>query len=398
MHGHRDVADNAHVAAPGGLKAAQQHNGVLAIHRHHHLAGSVAERGHGGVGGFGGLKAMRHSGVIPYPAVVVANLHEPVVFGLRDWLLAGMVFPTVVGMGNRPDNAAVGGRRTVLRRFCVGGGGRGRRCGWFYAFRIIFGAEFGERISRARQKHKTAAETCHWQSREVNMKSTLILQGVAHDVLKVTLARHGVKRLTISNATQQRSHSPQSMSLSNDLRSFDPKRASGIDSRGSNRDQLSIFKIALDTQAERILSRDVRGPNRINPFRVDCGMVFISNKNFDDPGDFSPAIWSSMIPAIKQRCAIMSLSFERRHVIDYTMWLAIEGGMLKNIRFKGSEKGDLMLSRQKAYEVLQFVDEHFDRLPDLTPRTLEKLALVRLHPAYAENWRAVAEREVAVRT
>jgi hypothetical protein len=165
----------------------------------------------------------------------------------------------------------------------------------------------------------------------------------------------------------------------------------------SNREQLSIFKIALDTQAERILSRDVRGPNRIKPFRVDCGMVFISNKNFDDPGDFSPAIWSSMIPAIKQRCAIMSLSFERRHVINYTMWLAIDGGMLKNIRFKGGEKGDLMLSRQKAYEVLQFVDEHLDRLPDLTPRTLERLALVRLHPAYAENWRAVAEREVAVR-
>jgi hypothetical protein len=68
-----------------------------------------------------------------------------------------------------------------------------------------------------------------------------------------------------------------------------------------NREQLSIFKIALDTQAERILSRDVRGPNRINPFRVDCGMVFVSNKNFDGPGDFSPAIWSSMIPAIKQR-------------------------------------------------------------------------------------------------
>jgi replication-associated recombination protein RarA len=36
----------------------------------------------------------------------------------------------------------------------------------------------------------------------------------------------------------------------------------------SNREQLSIFKIALDTQAERILSRDVRGPNRIKPFRV----------------------------------------------------------------------------------------------------------------------------------
>ena len=40
-------------------------------------------------------------------------------------------------------------------------------------------------------------------------------------------------------------------------------------------------------------------------------MVFISNKNFDDPGDFSPAIWSTMIPGIKQRCAIMSLSFAR---------------------------------------------------------------------------------------
>jgi hypothetical protein len=43
------------------------------------------------------------------------------------------------------------------------------------------------------------------------------------------------------------------------------------------------------------------------------------------------------------------------------------------------------------------VDAHLDRLPDLTPRTLEKLALVRLYPAYADNGRAVAEREVGVR-
>jgi hypothetical protein len=38
-----------------------------------------------------------------------------------------------------------------------------------------------------------------------------------------------------------------------------------------------------------------------------------------------------------------------------------------------------------------------DFLESNAPRTLEKLALVRLHPAYADNWRAVAEREVAVR-
>jgi hypothetical protein len=36
-----------------------------------------------------------------------------------------------------------------------------------------------------------------------------------------------------------------------------------------------------------------------------------------------------------------------------------------------------MLSRQKTYEVLEFVDEHLDRLPDLTPRTLETGARCR---------------------
>jgi hypothetical protein len=102
----------------------------------------------------------------------------------------------------------------------------------------------------------------------------------------------------------------------------------------SNREALSIFKILLDSQGERILSRDVRGPNRIEPFRVECGAVFISNKNFDDRGEFPPAIWSAMIPATKQRCAIVSLSFDRQHVIDYTMSLAID--MLKAIRFKDS--------------------------------------------------------------
>jgi hypothetical protein len=35
-------------------------------------------------------------------------------------------------------------------------------------------------------------------------------------------------------------------------------------------------------------------------------------------------------------------------------------------------------------------------MPDLTPRTLEMLALVRLHPAYADNWQQVALRECGI--
>jgi hypothetical protein len=84
-----------------------------------------------------------------------------------------------------------------------------------------------------------------------------------------------------------------------------------------------------------------------------------------------------MIPTIKQRCAIVSLS----SIVSI---------------FKGGEQGDLMLSRTKAYEVLEFVNEHLDRMPDLTPRTLEKLALVRLHPAYTDNWQPVALRECGI--
>ena len=166
------------------------------------------------------------------------------------------------------------------------------------------------------------------------------------------------------------------------------------DESWSNREQLSIFKILLDSQGERILSRDVRGPNRVESFRAECGAVFISNKNFDDPGEFTPAIWSAMIPLIKQRCAIVSLSFGRQHIIDYTMSLTPE--MLKNVRFKGGGKGDLMLSRAKAFEVLEFVSDNLDRMPDLTPRTLEKLALTRLHPAYSSNWHQVALRECGI--
>jgi hypothetical protein len=89
--------------------------------------------------------------------------------------------------------------------------------------------------------------------------------------------------------------------------------------------------IMLDTQEQRILSRDVRGPNRIKPFRVDCGCVFISNSNFDNRGDFSLVIWTIMIPAIKQRCALMSLSFNRQDIISYTLSLATV--MLKTVKF-----------------------------------------------------------------
>jgi hypothetical protein len=49
------------------------------------------------------------------------------------------------------------------------------------------------------------------------------------------------------------------------------------------------------------------------------------------------------------------------------------------------------LSRVKADEVLDFVNQYKDQMPGLRPRTLE------LHPVYQDNWQTVAKREIGIR-
>ena len=160
-----------------------------------------------------------------------------------------------------------------------------------------------------------------------------------------------------------------------------------FDSVWGSTEQLSVFKILLDSRHTRTLSHDVKGPNRIGSFPVDCGVIFLSNKDFENPSQFGNSIWQSSILPIKQRCQIIALPSDPFEIYEYSGWLAIDG-MLRRVH-ANTDKGQKNLTLAQSREVLDFFCENAVRFRDLSPRTLYLLAKARL--SYGEHWINVAE-------
>src|SRR5438477_5933770 len=62
---------------------------------------------------------------------------------------------------------------------------------------------------------------------------------------------------------------------------------------------LEIFKIILDSHDLRILSNQVSGPNRIDPFPVKNAVVFLTNRDLRNPKHFPARVWQTDIPALR---------------------------------------------------------------------------------------------------
>jgi hypothetical protein len=143
----------------------------------------------------------------------------------------------------------------------------------------------------------------------------------------------------------------------------------------------------LDSRDKRTLSHDVKGPNRIGTFPVDCGVIFLSNKDFESPSQFGNSIWQSSILPIKQRCQIIALPSDPFEIYEYSGWLAIDG-MFRKVH-AATDKGQKNLNLAQSREVLDFFCQNAVRFRDLSPRTLYQLAKARL--CYDEHWINVAE-------
>jgi hypothetical protein len=157
-----------------------------------------------------------------------------------------------------------------------------------------------------------------------------------------------------------------------------------FDDMFDNEKTLQIFKIVLDSHAERILSHDVRGKYHIPPFRVDAGAIFISNRNFSDPEDFSPKVWRTQIPALKSRTYVLSLSFDPADCLHYTRWVAPQ--MLSQVKIRDHRGYDRFLPQNVQKEILAHFDEHATRYPEMSPRTIEKYARLRITMPDRQRW------------
>jgi hypothetical protein len=171
-----------------------------------------------------------------------------------------------------------------------------------------------------------------------------------------------------------------------------------LDSIWSDETALNTLKVALDSREPRILSHTVASEHySIEPFEITAKVLFISNKDFNNPKQFSSKVWESGVLPIKSRCAVIGLPFDPVALYEYTGWLASDGGMLKQLYFdlplaNGIHQGNRRrgLSRIETNEVLEHFARNAHRYPSLTPRELYRLARVRIGKSY-EEWAAQIE-------
>jgi len=137
--------------------------------------------------------------------------------------------------------------------------------------------------------------------------------------------------------------------------------------------QLVTLKRALDTQGERWLSHDVAGKNRIPPFKVECGVIFLSNHNFLASNHFSRTLWKTHIEPMLDRAWITTLSYDPYDCYCYTGWVATEQQMLRRLwQPLGNQRRYISLSESE--DVLRHFCDYAPFYPSLSPRVLEKVA------------------------
>jgi hypothetical protein len=115
------------------------------------------------------------------------------------------------------------------------------------------------------------------------------------------------------------------------------------------------------------------------PLRSDRGMIWLSNKNFEN----GETVRGNMVPDFAALCSRgldpYWIPSHPQDLFDYTIWMIVEGNMLRNRQVK----------RVVSQEVIEFMCNHGRRLKELTPRMATELANIRqTDPTfYMERWK-----------
>lgn len=148
----------------------------------------------------------------------------------------------------------------------------------------------------------------------------------------------------------------------------------------AHRSLLEILMIVLDSSEDRILSHGVHGKMALPPFKVYSNTIFLSNKDFYDPKQFSDAIFRSHIPAFISRVTIITLPFDADAVYEYTLFLAPR--ILGNLRPTDQHGKTRFLDKPKRAEIIDHLEKNRDRYREISPRIIHKIGMLRLAHLY----------------
>jgi hypothetical protein len=149
---------------------------------------------------------------------------------------------------------------------------------------------------------------------------------------------------------------------------------------------INTLKKAFDTEPKnRWLVNNIKGRRKAKdhlsgvPFRVRCKSVILTNKDINDPRQFSKAV-REHLDAITSRVPVFSITFDTYAIWEYTVGFAIAEDMLKY-----PERHSL----RTANLALEYLTKTMWMARDASPRRLKEIAqAIRAHPS---NWKAILD-------
>lgn len=157
-----------------------------------------------------------------------------------------------------------------------------------------------------------------------------------------------------------------------------------VDSIMGDEVALNILKSALELKPSRLVGwgsekEFLSDDGEVIPryFQYEGNIIFLTNLNFSEMASGSTKN-APHLAALESRSLVLDLKIKTKREFIAKIKQTVRGGMLK-------DKG---LSLEEEQDVLDFVDEHSDRMKELSLRAVEKLAvlLVMNRP----NWRPLA--------
>jgi len=150
-----------------------------------------------------------------------------------------------------------------------------------------------------------------------------------------------------------------------------------------NNDLNTVLKHALDTQPVRTISYSSTISQKADlvvaagavpqaapsTFTTKAKLLWCFNADLDDPAVFSPDMKADLEALLERASGDISISRDPSHLLDFTLHVACEGGMLRGAANR--------LTCEQANDSVKWFLDNIHRVKTISPRRLERIAQAR---------------------
>ena len=117
-------------------------------------------------------------------------------------------------------------------------------------------------------------------------------------------------------------------------------------------------------------------------------LVWSSNKNYTDPNVIATELQPDFAALLSRGLDPVWIPNEPQELLDFTLHMVVAEGMLRGLPFGAKDNSEGAFSAEVVNEVLRFFCENAERLKEISPRAIWKLAMSRRNdPNYQAAWK-----------